>query len=98
MSPFQALLSALATGEERGSLLSLTVALGQVGFALGGVIAGPAYSRLGYASNTIGGAACMLVMAFLVWRFLPEPGSNSSAGAGDAAASAQVRVAVKAAS
>lgn len=98
MSPFQALLSTLATGDERGSLLSLTVALGQVGFALGGVIAGPAYSRLGYVSNTIGGAACMLVMAFLVWRFLPEPGRDSSADAEDAAASPQVRGAVKAAS
>jgi predicted MFS family arabinose efflux permease len=98
MSPFQALLSALATGEERGSLLSLTVALGQVGFALGGVLAGLAYSRLGYTSNTIGGATCMLSMAFLVWRFVPEPESNPAARAEDAAAAPQVRAAVKATS
>ncbi len=73
ISPFQALLSALVLGDHRGTLLSLTVALGQVGFALGGALAGPTYSRFGYASNSIAGAASVLLMALLVWRFLPEP-------------------------
>ncbi|MBA2341571.1 MAG: MFS transporter [Pyrinomonadaceae bacterium] len=73
ISPFQALLSALVKDDHRGTLLSLTVALGQVGFALGGALAGPAYSRFGYASNSITGAAFVLLMALLVWRFLPEP-------------------------
>ncbi len=73
ISPFQALLSALVKDDRRGTLLSLTVALGQVGFALGGALAGPAYSRFGYASNSMTGVASVLLMALLVWRFLPEP-------------------------
>ncbi|MFN2455256.1 MAG: MFS transporter [Pyrinomonadaceae bacterium] len=73
ISPFQALLSALVKDDYRGTLLSLTVALGQAGFALGGALAGPAYSRFGYASNSMTGAASVLLMALLVWRFLPEP-------------------------
>ncbi len=72
MSPFQALLSSLATGDQRGSLLSLSVALGQVGFSLGGAIARLAYTQLGYASNAVGGAFCALLMVLLVWRYLPE--------------------------
>ena len=73
MSPFQALLSALVTGAQRGTLMSFTVALGQVGFALGGVLAGFTYTNLGYLSNTLMGASAALLMALLVWRFLPEP-------------------------
>ncbi|MGB1656514.1 MAG: MFS transporter, partial [Longimicrobiales bacterium] len=48
ISPFSALLTALVSDERRGSLMSLTVALGQVGFALGGAIAGPLYADIGY--------------------------------------------------
>jgi predicted MFS family arabinose efflux permease len=73
ISPFQALLSALVKDDNRGTLLSLTVALGQVGFAVGGALAGPAFSRFGYGSNSMTGAASVLLMALLVWRFLPEP-------------------------
>jgi predicted MFS family arabinose efflux permease len=76
ISPFQAMLSALVKGDHRGTLLSLTVALGQVGFALGSAAAGPAFSRFGYASNCITGAVSVLLMALLVWRFLPEPGHD----------------------
>ena len=53
ISPFSALLTALVSDERRGSLMSLTVALGQVGFALGGAIAGLLYANIGYSSNTI---------------------------------------------
>lgn len=78
ISPFQALLSALVKGDYRGTLMSLTVALGQMGFALGGALAGPAYSRFGYVSNSLAGAASVLLMALLVWRFLPEPSREQS--------------------
>lgn len=73
MSPFQALLSALAGDGRRGTLMSLAISLGQVGFAAGGAIAGFAYTRYGYVSNTIMGAAAIALMALLVWRFVPEP-------------------------
>ena len=77
MSPFQALMSSLASGAERGSLLSLIVAIGQLGFAAGGTLAGTAYTRFGYRSNTFLGAAAIVLMALLVWRFLPEPGADA---------------------
>ena len=73
MSPFQALLTALVAGERRGTLMSFTVAIGQVGFAIGGVVSGLAYSRFGYWSNTVAGGVSVLLMALLVWRYLPEP-------------------------
>ncbi len=73
MSPFQALLSTLSSGRERGSLMSLVISLGQVGFAAGGTFAGFAYKYYGYRSNTYLGGIAVFLMAVLVWRYLPEP-------------------------
>jgi hypothetical protein len=53
--------------------MSLTVALGQVGFGLGGALAGPFYSGFGYGSNTIIGAISVLGMGLIVWFLVPEP-------------------------
>ncbi|MGE0158338.1 MAG: MFS transporter [Gemmatimonadales bacterium] len=73
ISPFSALLTALVRDERRGSLMSLTVALGQMGFALGGIIAGPLYAGVGYASNAVLGAVFVLGMGLIVWYRIPEP-------------------------
>ncbi len=73
MSPFQALLSALVASERRGALMSLMVALGQVGFASGAALAGLIYSQLDYRSSTFAGASVALIVAWLIWRRLPEP-------------------------
>jgi predicted MFS family arabinose efflux permease len=73
VSPFSALLTALVQDERRGSLMSLTVALGQMGFALGGAIAGPLYAGVGYFSNAILGALFVLGMGLIVWYRIPEP-------------------------
>jgi len=73
ISPFSALLTALVTDDRRGSLMSLTVALGQVGFALGGAVAGPLFAGVGYRSNTVLGAAFVLGMGVIVWFLIPEP-------------------------
>jgi predicted MFS family arabinose efflux permease len=89
ISPFSALLTALVRDERRGALMSLTVALGQVGFAVGGALAGPLYANRGYASNALVGAASVLCMGLIVWYFIPEPARNTSpatAGAGTAPA------------
>ena len=72
-SPFSALLTALVHDERRGSLMSLTVALGQLGLALGGATAGPLFSQVGYLSNALTGAAFVLGMGLVVWFFIPEP-------------------------
>jgi predicted MFS family arabinose efflux permease len=73
VSPFSALLTALVQDEGRGSLMSLTVALGQMGFALGGAIAGPLFAGVGYASNAVLGALFVLGMGLIVWYRIPEP-------------------------
>ena len=73
ISPFQALSSELVKSNNRGTLMSLLVAIGQVGYGIGGSIAGPLYSVAGYRSNTYFGATAILLMAFIVWKFVPEP-------------------------
>lgn len=73
LSPLQSLMTALVSSNRRGTLLCLTIALGQVGFGLGGAVAGLAYTKYGYISNTISAAAAILVMAIIVQAFLPEP-------------------------
>lgn len=73
MSPFQALLSALVSSEKRGALMSLTVALGQVGFASGAALAGIIYAQMDYRSSTLIGAGVAIIAAALTWRMLPEP-------------------------
>jgi predicted MFS family arabinose efflux permease len=73
ISPFQALSSELVKSNNRGTLMSLLVAIGQIGYGIGGTVAGPLYSLKGYASNTFFGAISILVMALIVWKFVPEP-------------------------
>lgn len=76
MSPFQALLSTLAGGERRGALMSLTVALGQVGFASGAALSGIIYSQIDYRASTFASAGFALIAALLIWRMLPEPAAQ----------------------
>lgn len=73
ISPFSALLTALVSDERRGSLMSLAVALGQVGFAVGAAAAGPLFAAQGYWSTTVLGAFFVLVMGLIVWYLIPEP-------------------------
>lgn len=73
VSPFSALLTALVEDERRGSLMSLTVALGQLGFAAGAAVAGVLYASAGYTSNTLIAAASVLGMGLVVALWVPEP-------------------------
>jgi predicted MFS family arabinose efflux permease len=73
ISPFSALLTALVDDDRRGSLMSLTVALGQVGFALGGALSGPIFTSAGYRANTLFAALSVLGMGLIVWFRVPEP-------------------------
>jgi len=78
ISPFQALLTAMVDARQRGALMSLMIGIGQVGFGLGGAIAGPLYLFGGFGLNSVIGGFMILIMAFLVWRFLPEPNLNET--------------------
>ena len=82
ISPFSALLTALVQDHRRGSLMSLTVALGQVGFAVGGALAGPLFAEVGYWSNTLLGAVSVLAMGLIVWFMVPEPRSQGESAGG----------------
>ena len=73
VSPFQALVSEIIPDEQRGAMMSLTIALGQIGLGLGGALAGIIYTTSGFTSNTLFGAVSVLLMAFLVWKFITEP-------------------------
>ncbi|MDZ7806926.1 MAG: MFS transporter [Gracilimonas sp.] len=77
ISPFQALSTQLIKSDNRGSLMSLLVAIGQVGYGVGGSIAGPFYVKSGYVSNTVIGTVMILIMAYIVWRHVPEPELNT---------------------
>ena len=73
ISPFSALLTAMVSDDRRGSLMSLAVAIGQVGFAMGAAVAGPLYTRFGYLSDTVLGAVAVVAMAAVVGYLVPEP-------------------------
>jgi predicted MFS family arabinose efflux permease len=73
IGPFQALLTQMVPAERRGSLMSLTVGTGQLGFALGGVLAAVTYSRAGFGGSTALAAVFLLATGWIVWRHLPEP-------------------------
>jgi predicted MFS family arabinose efflux permease len=83
ISPFSALLTGLVRDERRGSLMSLAVALGQLGFALGSAVSGPLFANVGYVSNTVLGAVFVLGMGLIVWFFVPEPNSVAALAAVD---------------
>ena len=73
ISPFQALSSELVKSNNRGSLMSLLVAIGNGGAGLAGSIAGPLFENFGYVSNTIFGAITIILTALIVWKYVPEP-------------------------
>ncbi|WP_266075481.1 MFS transporter [Haladaptatus caseinilyticus] len=71
-TPFQTMLTELVSGDQRGSLMSLTVGIGQVGSGIGGALAGGAYVAVGYDGTTTIAAGAMVFIVVLVWRYLPE--------------------------
>lgn len=72
-SPLQALMTALVPDARRGILMSLAIAVGQVGFGLGSALAGLTFTEYGYLSNTIFASTSIILMAMVVRFFLPEP-------------------------
>lgn len=85
MSPLQSLMTALAPAQRRGILMSLAVAIGQLGIGIGGAVAGLAYTEYGYLSNTVIAAVSIGLMAWLVQRYLPEPEARRPAPAHEVA-------------
>ena len=64
---------ALAPAQTRGALMSLVVAVGQVGGGLGGAAAGPIYAAGGFLACTLVAAAALLLTGGIVAARIPEP-------------------------
>jgi predicted MFS family arabinose efflux permease len=84
-SPFQAFLSEIVPDEERGSLMSLMMAVGQLGAGAGAAIAGAVYSGHGYRGVTLVASASVLLIAVAAATLLHEttpPRGRSVSGDG----------------
>jgi predicted MFS family arabinose efflux permease len=78
VSPLQSLLTALVPDQERGLLMGLAMSIGQAGFGFGSFLASITYGPYGYVSNSVVGAAAMVLMAVLVHVGITEPRLRSS--------------------
>ena len=72
MGPFQAMLSEIVPAERRGSLMSLSIATGQLAMGFCSAAAGLVYIELGYFFSSMIGGTGMLAMGYVIWRYIPE--------------------------
>lgn len=79
---FTTLLTELVDGDQRGSLMSLTVGVGQVGIGIGGALAGSIYGSVGYTPSAVAAGLSMLLIAGLVVAFFPATGPVAQASPG----------------
>ncbi len=72
MSPLQALMTQLTTDQQRGMLMSLVLSTGQIGFGFGSAVAAAAWAALGFTGNALIAMASVLLMAWVVWKYLSD--------------------------
>ncbi len=73
LGPFRALVTEITSAEKRGKMMSMSIALGQLGMAMGGLIAGFVYTEYGFWLNTIISGIAILLFGLLVWKYIEEP-------------------------
>ncbi len=73
LSPFQALLTALVGDGQRGMLMSLVIAIGQLGGGVGAALSGVVFADLGFVGCTLLAAGSIAITAVLVIAWIPEP-------------------------
>lgn len=73
LSPLNAWVTALVDDAHRGALMSLWLATGQIGFALGSVVAGWMWREYGFTGNAIAGFCAAMITAAILAFFVPEP-------------------------
>ncbi len=71
--PLMALLTALATPNQRGAMMGLAVATGQFGLGVATAAAGWLYEHPGFLYNILASTLSVALMAWVVWRLVPEP-------------------------
>ncbi len=79
ISPYNALLTAMVERGQRGSLMSLSMAFSQVGFALGAAFAGWTYVEYGYLGNAWAAGLGALGVGAIFGRWVPEPKVDEAA-------------------
>lgn len=72
VGPFHAMITDIVPEDVRGTMISASVALGQLGMAIGGILAGLSYHNVGFVLNTILGALAILVVGILIAVKIPE--------------------------
>lgn len=73
ISPFQALSTELVVANNRGTLMSLLIAIGQIGYGVGGALAGPMFVHMGFFTITWVAAIPLIITAIIIWVYIPEP-------------------------
>ncbi len=81
LSPFQTLLSSVVPSQQRGTTLSLIVAVGQVGGGVGGALAGVVYPRAGFFGDTVVSSLAILATGLVVAFSISEPEGEATASA-----------------
>ncbi len=76
LSPQQSLISSIVPSTERGALISLAMAVGQVGFAAGATLSGVLYVGVGYTTATLVAGLSSIAAAACIAFFVPEPGDG----------------------
>jgi predicted MFS family arabinose efflux permease len=89
ISPLQSLVTALVSGERRGMLMSLVVAVGNAGMFLSSALVGWVYTASGFLATNVIAAASIFAMAALVQLGLPEPKGDAEAPAAPVAEPAE---------
>ena len=66
------LVAELVPAPQRGLLIYVSLALGQMGFAVGSALAGPIHTVFGFGGNAVAGMLASLLTVVLVAALLPE--------------------------
>ena len=72
VGPFHAMMTDMVPEDVRGTMISASVAMGQLGMAIGGMLAGLSYHNVGFFLNTILGALAILLVGVLIAVKIPE--------------------------
>ena len=80
ISPYNALLTALVDKHHRGSLMSLSMAFSQVGFAMGAAVAGWTYVSYGYTGNALAAGLGALGVGVILGIWVHEPVAEPESG------------------
>jgi predicted MFS family arabinose efflux permease len=72
VGPFHAMMTDIVPEDIRGTMISTSIAMGQMGMAIGGMIAGFCYHNVGFFLNTIMGALAVLSVGILIAVKIPE--------------------------